>query len=61
MEKKITKAQMFAQIREVVADHDDMVEFIDQYMMVQALSVSPPEQGGDSLSSYCYNQIYIVI
>ena len=29
MEKKITKAQMFAQIREVVADHEDMVAFID--------------------------------
>lgn len=29
MEKKITKAQMFAQIREVVADNADMVAFID--------------------------------
>ncbi len=29
MEKKITKVQMFAQIREAVADNADMVEFID--------------------------------
>ena len=36
MEKKITKAQMFAQIREVVADHDDMVEFIDHELELLA-------------------------
>ena len=29
MEKKITKKEMFAQIREVVADNADMVAFID--------------------------------
>ena len=29
MEKKITKNEMFAQIREVVADNADMVAFID--------------------------------
>jgi len=29
MEKKITKKEMFAQIREVVADNEDMVAFID--------------------------------
>ncbi len=29
MEKKITKREMFAQIREVVADNADMVAFID--------------------------------
>ena len=29
MEKKITKKEMFAQIREVVADNADMVTFID--------------------------------
>ena len=36
MEKKITKAQMFAQIREVVADHEDMVEFIDHELELLA-------------------------
>jgi hypothetical protein len=36
MEKKITKAQMFAQIREVVADHADMVEFIDHELELLA-------------------------
>ena len=29
MEKKITKREMFAKIREVVADNQDMVDFID--------------------------------
>ncbi len=29
MEKKITKREMFAQIREIVADNADMVAFID--------------------------------
>ena len=29
MEKKITKKEMFAQMREVVADYPDMVKFID--------------------------------
>ena len=29
MEKKITKKEMFAQIREIVADNADMVAFID--------------------------------
>ena len=29
MEKKITKKEMFAKIREVVADNQDMVDFID--------------------------------
>lgn len=29
MEKKITKKEMFAQIKEVVADNQDMVDFID--------------------------------
>ena len=29
MEKKITKKEMFAQIREVVANNEDMVAFID--------------------------------
>lgn len=36
MEKKITKAQMFTQIREVVADHADMVEFIDHELELLA-------------------------
>lgn len=36
MEKKITKAQMFAQIKEVVADHADMVEFIDHELELLA-------------------------
>jgi DNA-binding transcriptional ArsR family regulator len=36
MEKKITKAQMFAQIREVVADNADMVAFIDHELELLA-------------------------
>lgn len=36
MEKKITKAQMFAQIREVVADNEDMVAFIDHELELLA-------------------------
>ena len=40
MANKITKAQMFAQIREVVADNADMVAFIDHELDLLAKKAS---------------------
>ena len=36
MEKKITKAQMFTAMRELLIDHEDMVEFIDHELELLA-------------------------